>query len=466
MRKMERCRRSAWAALIALSALLAACGGGSDDDSTEDSTSISSEVDAAGTNDAEAAVAVADAGAQSPEEEREQAASIMPVSQKAVGFAAGVTGGGGGKVVRVTNAKDLAYELCHSGNGDICTDHEPRVIEVASTIDMRDFQGYAYAKGCYAYQQCKAPHKTEVMLLVSKSEEYRCVGKPGEGQYRYSVAGLKGMPVGSNKTLIGIGKNARILGKGLLIKNGVSNIIIRNVAFTDINQGLVFGGDAITILDATKIWIDHNYFARIAREMIVTGDGMGKAIATDVTISNNEFDGRNEYSPDCSGKNYWGLLLAGTDRLTFAGNWLHDIGGRWPKLHATRDSVVHMANNLFENSSGNGHALQYSGSKLRILAEGNYFDDVAYPVAAPGGDRGQLFGLYRQSNALRNVCSSAIGRICTGNVADPAPKTDHLVQDSAAINALKPYRSSLVKAYSASSVPDTVRANAGVGKLK
>lgn len=462
MKKIVISHRSAWIAVAALAALLAACGGADETNEQQQpssmSTSVQEETPAADTT---TTLTADDSKAKDTEVEKAKA-----VSQKAVGFAAGVTGGAGGKVVRVTTPEQLKYELCHSGNGDICTDHEPRVIEVATTIDMRNSEGYSKAKGCDAYQQCSGQYKTEIMLLVSKAEEHRCNGKPGEGLYSYSVAGIKGMPVGSNKTLIGIGKNAGIKGKGLLIKNGVSNVIIRNIAFTDINPGLTFGGDAIALLDVNKVWIDHNYFARIAREMIVTGDGGGKALATDVTVSNNEFDGRNVYSSDCSGNFYWGMLFAGTDRLTFVGNWLHDIGGRWPKVFATRDSVVHLVNNLFENSTSNGDALQWSGSKLRVLAEGNYFSSVAYPVAPPTSDRGQLFGLYKQNTALQNTCSSAIGRICTGNVANPVPKTDYMVQDSAAINAMKPYKNQLVKAYSASNVPDTVRANAGVGKLK
>ena len=455
--------RSAWLAAAALSALLAACGGANEDadEPLSAAAGVQEETVAAEAADSTQVESVA-----ADEQNGVVAAKLMTVSQKPVGFAAGVTGGAGGEEVIADTPEKLMRELCRSGNGDICTDHAKRVIKVTTTIDMTRFQGFSQAVGCHAYTECKAPLESEVMLLVSKSEEYRCNGKPGRKMYDYSVAGLKGMPVGSNKTLIGIGKNAGIKGKGLLLKNGVSNVIIRNIAFTDINQGLTFGGDAIALLDVDKILIDHNYFARIAREMIVTGDGSGQPLATNVTVSNNEFDGRNDYSPDCSGKHYWGLLFAGSDRMTFVGNWLHDLGGRWPKLHATKDSAVQMVNNLFENSSSSGHALEYSGSKLRVLAEGNYFSNVAYPVAQPSSDRGQLFGLYRQNTALKNTCTNAIGRICTGNVANPAPKTDYMVQDSAAINAMKPYKNQLVKAYSASNVPETVRANAGVGKLK
>lgn len=217
--------------------------------------------------------------------------------------------------------------MCRTQGGNVCTDHAPRTIEVEGVIDFRAADGYASARGCYTGQQCAAPKKTEVMLLVTPSGAYHRDGKPGNGMYQYSVAGLRPLTVGSNKTLIGVGATAGIKGKGLMLHYGISNVVVRNLAFTDINQGPIFGGDAITIINASKLWIDHIYFARIGRQMLVSGDGSGSALATDVTISNNEFDGRNHYSPDCKGKHYWTLLLAGTHRMTFQGNWLHDFSG-------------------------------------------------------------------------------------------------------------------------------------------
>lgn len=66
---------------------------------------------------------------------------------------------------------------------------------------------------------------------------------------------MLGITVGSNKSLVG--KNsATIKGKGIRM-NSVSNIIIQNVAFTDINPKYVWGGDAITLDDTDMVWIDH-----------------------------------------------------------------------------------------------------------------------------------------------------------------------------------------------------------------
>lgn len=59
--------------------------------------------------------------------------------------------------------------------------------------------------------------------------------------------------VGSNKSLIGIGKGAQITGSGLNIFNK-TNVIIRNFGFTAIDD------DAMTIRNSTRVWIDHNEF--------------------------------------------------------------------------------------------------------------------------------------------------------------------------------------------------------------
>jgi pectate lyase len=39
--------------------------------------------------------------------------------------------------------------------------------------------------------------------------------------------------------------------------NGATNVIIQNVAITDINPEYVWGGDAITLDGTDNVWIDH-----------------------------------------------------------------------------------------------------------------------------------------------------------------------------------------------------------------
>lgn len=60
------------------------------------------------------------------------------------------------------------------------------------------------------------------------------------------------LKLGSNKSLIGIGSTASFNNSGLTIAS-VSNVIIRNLKISH-----VYGNDAITIQNSTRLWIDHN----------------------------------------------------------------------------------------------------------------------------------------------------------------------------------------------------------------
>lgn len=73
----------------------------------------------------------------------------------------------------------------------------------------------------------------------------------------YDNAGILGITVNSNKSLIGKGSASVIKGKGLRIVSGAKNVIIQNIAITDINPKYVWGGDAITLNNADLVWIDH-----------------------------------------------------------------------------------------------------------------------------------------------------------------------------------------------------------------
>lgn len=60
--------------------------------------------------------------------------------------------------------------------------------------------------------------------------------------------------VGSNTSLLGKGKGANIIGKGLNIYNA-TNVIVRNIGVR-----FVAGGDAMALQNSTRVWIDHCEF--------------------------------------------------------------------------------------------------------------------------------------------------------------------------------------------------------------
>jgi pectate lyase len=61
--------------------------------------------------------------------------------------------------------------------------------------------------------------------------------------------------IGSNKSIIGIGKTAHITGSGLDVFNS-TNVVIQNLKISFIKDN-----DCITIRNSTRVWVDHNEFA-------------------------------------------------------------------------------------------------------------------------------------------------------------------------------------------------------------
>jgi pectate lyase len=272
------------------------------------------------------------------------------------------------------------------------------------------------------------------------------------------------LEVGSNKTVIGVGANATIKGKGLRL-NGVKNVIIRNLTISDINQGIVFAGDAIAIAEADRVWIDHNRFHNIGRQMIAGGYGA----TTNITISWNDFDGNNLYSPYCNGEHYWNLLFVGSPQtITIANNYFHEVSGRAPHIDSSR-ALVHLANNYFHNtelnrSGGFFHALD-AGPSVKVLVEGNYFDNIETPITKSGG--GHIFGtLGGASMTVQNECLTGLGRKCTGNIAIPAPAINEFVQDDSVLESFEGVpQASILAPSNASGVPALITANGGPGHL-
>jgi pectate lyase len=382
--------------------------------------------------------------------------AASPVTQP-FGIGRQVTGGSGGTTVRVSTMAELAQALCDSTSGGYCSDNTPRIIEVASTIDMMDADGSGISQACNAVNVCPAPMKSEVTLKLTSNITH-CDGKT-LFDVTYKKAALNPLMVGSNKTLIGIGKTGVLKGKGLRL-NGVSNVIIRNLSFTDIGHGLVFGGDALNVSQASKVWIDHNYFSRIGRQMIVSGSGDHTAEVTDMTVSWNEFDGRNEYSPYCNGHHYWNLLFYGKGNFTFANNYVHDFSGRAPAINS--DTIVHLVNNYFEN--GAGHSLD-SYSSVRALVEGNDYQNVTTPIT---GTDTQLYGLLSSSSSSDTACQNALGRKCELNQINPAPaSTAPFTQDSSVLDAFSSSipAAAIVTPIAVKDVSSTVLNGAGIGKI-
>ena len=419
-------------------------------------------IDAAGNANGATLVQAALSGAAS--QQWSAAASMPPTSapganDSPTGFGAGTTGGTGGAVVRVTTPAQLAYELCRTQSNGTCTDTAARIIEVAGTIDFRGTEGKLSQNACVV-KQCNEPMASEYItdgLGACKDKTRFAVS--------LDAAGTKPLLIGSNKTLIGVGATATLRGKGVTARGGVSNIVIRNLHITDINAQVVWGGDAITLDNVDRVWIDHNRFSLIGRQFIVSGWGK----ASNVTASWNEFDGRTPYSATCDGTHYWMMLLIGAaDSFTLSNNWIHHFGGRSPHAGTANASLaLHMINNYFEYAP-NGHGLDAGATTTSVLAEGNYYYNVSRPVQTDDDPGVVLAPLAGMSSAVSSACSAALKRPCVANAANPMPSAGaaSFPADTRALTPFSGKSGTVVPTpYPATEVPKVVKDSVGPGHL-
>ncbi|KAM0258306.1 hypothetical protein ACHAPA_011303 [Fusarium lateritium] len=362
-------------------------------------------------------------------------ASAQSVSGKAYGFAAGVTGGEGEAVTPAT-AEELAKLLA---------DDTPRVIYIDKEFD---FTGTSKTGPGCDRKSCSASNGGQLYL-----GDLSCGGDDNVAvsSITYDAAGPEPLPVGSNKSIIGNGK-AVLNGKGLSLKKGSSNVIVQGIEITNLNPGIVWGGDGLELKGENDgVWIDHCKFSKVGRMFIVSHyDG------SRLTISNSEFDGTTDTSASCNGNHYWTMMFYGEgDKVTLDRNHLHDVAGRAPKLgEPGTNGYFHATNNYFQNMKG--HAFDaYQGANAII--EGNAFDGVDTPLTKEGAGVNTLF-IPDESAAAS--CQSALGRACEPNSVTSSGDLP-VMSAEGGLNALAEHKDNIITPVSASEVAALVISNAG-----
>ncbi|KAG2166451.1 hypothetical protein VTO58DRAFT_111207 [Aureobasidium pullulans] len=360
--------------------------------------------------------------------------SAAGVTGAAEGFAKGVTGGGSAAPVYPSTTAELVSYL---------GDSSPRVIILTKTFDFRNTEGTTSAKGC-------SPWGTGSLCQQAIDKDNWCENyessSPKVSSLTYDKAGMIGITVNSNKSLVGQGSKGIIKGKGLRMANGVKNIIIQNLAITDINPHYVWGGDAITLAGTDMIWIDHVTTQRIARQHIV----LGESASGRVTISNCDIDGASSWSATCDGRHYWALYFTGSsDLITLKGNYIHHTSGRSPKVQG--NTLLHAVNNYWYDIDSKGHAFEL-GQGGYVLAEGNKFQNVNTIIEA--GATGKYFTVPSSGSA----CSSVLGRSCVNNAFGSSG-----LFSSADTSFLSNFKGKNIASAAAASTVST--ANVGYGKI-
>lgn len=265
------------------------------------------------------------------------------------------TGGGSAAPVNVTSCSALTNAL-QSGSAAVIR------IPANTTIDCRTAvrSQSTCAVACPSYQD---PGKSTYRIPVG-AQTCKELGSTSENRYMRPRDETT-IRVASNKTLVGLDKNARIIGASLNL-SGAKNVIIRNLAIENINPGLVEAGDGITISKSSHVWIDHVRFNLISDGHIDIQD------SKNVTLSWNRFDGTN--AAVCGNQHHYTNAFSNS-QVTLHHNFWNKTSGRNPKLDGAT-SRTHLYNNYWLDVP---YFAIGASAGAQVKVEGNFFQNTAKP---------------------------------------------------------------------------------------
>ncbi len=271
------------------------------------------------------------------------------ISVAAAGFAQGTTGGGGAPPTLVSTFEDF---------DDLASDAEtPTVIVLAEGV--HDFRDAPRAQEVCATACSENASKTRYDVL---GPEETC-----GGELVLRTRSDRRVLVGSNKTIVGLGRGAAVRGISLDFTSK-QNVILRNVALYDVNHDLFEAGDAMTLSGAKRVWVDHVTTKWISDDFASVGAGSG-----DVTFSWVHFDGVTDTS--CRGFHTFAASVDAST-VTFDHCFFDHVESHSPRVD-NPGAQVHLVNSLFADNAGYAVGAVCEG---QALLEGNTFQRVVVPT--------------------------------------------------------------------------------------
>jgi pectate lyase len=181
----------------------------------------------------------------------------------------------------------------------------------------------------------------------------------------------RSIELGSNKTLVGLGRGAALRGLSVNLASS-HNLILRNLAIFDVNRDLIEAGDAFTLDQASDVWIDHCTTKWISDGFTDVGSG-----SKNVTLSWIRYDG---VTPRECGGQQTQVLQIGDSNLTVHHTFFDHVATHAPQV---RDPLarVHVFNNLMGDIPGSALSV---GCGAQALMEGNAFQRVGTPTNRGG----------------------------------------------------------------------------------
>lgn len=205
--------------------------------------------------------------------------------------------------------------------------------------------------------------------------------------------------VGSNKTIVGLGRGAQV--RGVSFDLGSSqNVIVRNLAIYDVNPGVLEAGDAFTLTSPNGVWLDHLTVQAISDAFIDAHPG-----TAGVTLSYSSFDGTND--GECGGKERW--MTTFTDTVMNVHHTRFDQASTRSPLATGSLSRLHLWNSVLSNTDD--WALG-SACSAEVLVERSVFanTEAATRVSNCSDDTGRgRFGAAGHDNEYRDGSDVFLG---------------------------------------------------------
>jgi pectate lyase len=190
------------------------------------------------------------------------------------------------------------------------------------------------------------------------------------------AAGSTPVEIKSNKTLVGIDKNATIKG-GINLSDGTSNVIIRNLNILGVGTSSNSGEpvDTVAARGSHNLWFDHLNLTDGPDGMLDLTKGSDHATVSWCKISYTTSNRDHRLSLLFGAGSTDGETDTGKNNHTVHHNWFaQNVDQRMPRVLFGKSHVF----NNFYNSPGNLYCIG-SGSFASVLIENNYFKDVKSP---------------------------------------------------------------------------------------
>jgi pectate lyase len=321
--------------------------------------------------------------------------AVLPANDGWASAGTGTTGGAAADAAHVFTVRNRAQLVAALNGGDAT----PKIIQVKGTIDFNTAaDGTALTCEDYATDG----YSLDAYLTAYDPATWGRTAEPSGPQEDARAASQKVQAerlqvlVGSNTTIVGLGRGATILGGNLMVK-GADNVIIRNLAFenasdcfpawdpTDGDTGNWNSEyDNLTLVTSTHVWVDHNtfsdgdepdstlpsYYGRIYQKH----DGLFDIIKGSdlVTGSWNVFKEHDKTSL-IGNSDSASATDAGKLRVTLHHNLYRNVTERGPRV---RFGQVDVYNNSYVTTEDSDYEFGYSlgvGNLSQLVAQDNAF---------------------------------------------------------------------------------------------